>query len=242
MTVVDQPTVVRDALAAMAGRAVAWAMAAGGRTGCLPGVVLADAGSPCVFLNAALFDVPPEPAGAAAAAGFFPDGRPLLVVSPGPTADLTPAGLVLMGRPPFMVRPAGGAAPVPAPPGVTVEEVVDAEVLGEWDRVLAAGYPVPHSPAPAGLLGGATRFWLARVEGEPAAVALSHTGHGLVDVEAVATLPRFRGRGVGSAVTRAATLADPSSPAVLIASDAGAGVYRRMGYVPVTRWTLWMRP
>ena len=43
-------------------------------------------------------------------------------------------------------------------------------------------------------------------------------------------------------MTWAATLADPAQPAVLIASDAGVGVYRAMGYLPVARWTIWFRP
>ena len=64
----------------------------------------------------------------------------------------------------------------------------------------------------------------------------------MTDVEAVATLPEHRGRGVGAAVTWAATLADPAQPAVLIASDAGVGIYRAMGYLPVARWTIWFRP
>lgn len=39
----------------------------------------------------------------------------------------------------------------------------------------------------------------------------------------------------------AATLAEPGLPAVLVASDDGIGVYRRMGHLPVTRWTMWFR-
>jgi GNAT superfamily N-acetyltransferase len=108
--------------------------------------------------------------------------------------------------------------------------------------VLAAGFPTPASPAPASLLGGPTRFWLAYVNGEAAATALSYAGHGVVNVEAVATLPEHRRRGIGAAVTWAATLAEPARPAVLIASDDGIGTYRRMGYLPLTRWTLWIRP
>src|SRR5205085_1213649 len=44
------------------------------------------------------------------------------------------------------------------------------------------------------------------------------------------------------AATFAATLAAPSAPAVLIASDDGVGVYERMGYIRLLRLTLWMRP
>ena len=139
-----------------------------------------------------------------------------------------------------MVRPAGGAPPA-APLAVTVSEVRDAASLAVWDRVLAAGFPVPASPAPHALLGGPTRFWLARHNGEPVATALSYTGDGVVNVEAVATLPGHRGRGIGAAVTWAATLSEPELAAVLLASDDGIGVYRRMGYLSMTRWTMWCR-
>ena len=37
------------------------------------------------------------------------------------------------------------------------------------------------------------------------------------------------------------TLADPTRPAMLIASDQGRPVYERMGYLPLFRFTLWSR-
>jgi len=229
------------ALRAMADRTTDWAEAAGGRVRRDPRMVLADALSPCLFLNVATVSAVVDPATARAVADFFPAGRPFLLATPHPTADLRPAGLAPVGHPPFMVRAAGGTAPEP-PPGVTVAEIRDAAGLDVWGRVLAEGFPAPHSPAPAALLGGPARFWLAWADGEPVGTALSYVAHGVVDVEAVATLPGHRRRGVGAAVTWAATLADPDLPAVLIASDDGAGVYREMGYLPVTRWTLWCRP
>ena len=58
----------------------------------------------------------------------------------------------------------------------------------------------------------------------------------------VAALPAARGRGVGAAVTWAATLCQPERPAVLVASDDGRPVYERMGYVAIERWTAWLRP
>lgn len=228
------------ALRAMADRAAEWADAAGGWVRRAPGLVLADAGSAVPFLNVANTSGPLDVPAARAIADFFPVGRGFILISPHPTPDLQPAGLELMGHPPFLVRPPGGAAP-PVPAGVTVAEVRDAAALAVWDGVLSTGYPMPPSPAPPKLLGGRTRFWLARLDGEPVATALSYTAHGIVNVEAVATLPAHRGRGIGAAVTWSATLAEPTLPAVLIASDGGVGVYRRMGYLPVTRWTLWFR-
>jgi hypothetical protein len=58
----------------------------------------------------------------------------------------------------------------------------------------------------------------------------------------VATLDGARGHGYGAAVTWAATTADPTLPAVLIASDPGRPVYDRLGYTALTRWTMWARP
>ncbi len=43
-------------------------------------------------------------------------------------------------------------------------------------------------------------------------------------------------------MTWAATLADPDRNAMLMASDAGAPVYLRMGYFTVLRMTLWFSP
>ena len=95
------------------------------------------------------------------------------------------------------------------------------------------------SPA---LLGGPMRFWLGYVDGEPVAVSAAVCTRGLNLVTYVAALPAARGRGVGGAVTWAATLADPDGPAILVASDDGRPVYERLGYLALERWTAWLRP
>ncbi|GAA0899398.1 GNAT family N-acetyltransferase [Pseudonocardia zijingensis] len=180
---------------------------------------------------------------------LFPPHVPYLLVSAWPTPDLRPFGLGLVGHPPLMARfPARGPA-APTPPGVEVREVHDAGELAVAERVLVEGYPLPGlDPLTPGdllhpsLLQPATRVWLARVDGEPAAVAAAHQHAGVTIVEYVATLPVARGRGAGAAVASAATLADPAVPAVLIASDDGRPVYERLGYVAIERWTVWLRP
>jgi GNAT superfamily N-acetyltransferase len=180
--------------------------------------------------------------------GLFPSEVPYLLVNPWPSPDLTGYGLVLIGHPPLMVR-----LPAPGPDrpgrGTEVREVGDAEELARAERVLVDGYPMPDLEPlqPGDLLGpsilaGATRVWLAWVDGEPVAVAAAHRHAGATLVEYVATLPRARGHGAGAAVTWAATLAHPDEPAVLLASDDGRPVYARMGYVAVERWTAWLRP
>jgi GNAT superfamily N-acetyltransferase len=231
-------TLVLAGFRAMMERTERWARRAGGRVQRLATAVLADSGGVCPFVNEVITTDPLTPGLARRAREFFPDGRPFVVVSPRGGADLSAVGFTLVGHPPFMVRPAGGSAP-PPPSGTTVEEVTDADTLRTWSHVVATGFPAPPVDAPAGLLGGPHRFWLARVDGEPVACAASSTGHGVVDVEAVATIAEYRGRGLGAAVTWAATLADPELPAVLLSSDDGRPVYQRMGYLPVLRATMW---
>jgi hypothetical protein len=173
---------------------------------------------------------------------------PFLLISAWPTPDLRPHGLGLLGHPPLMVR-FPGPGPAAPPAGIDVREVRDAEELAVAERILVEGYPLPElEPLRPGdlldpaLLQPTTRVWVARSDGEPAAVAAAHHHAGVILLEFVATLPTARGRGAGAAVTWAATLSDPTRPAVLIASDDGRPVYERMGYLAVQRWTAWLRP
>jgi len=179
---------------------------------------------------------------------LLPPHVPYLLVSAWPTPDLRPHGLGLVGHPPLMVR-LPGPGPGAPPPGIDVREVRDAEELAVAERILVDGYPLPDlEPLTPGdlldptLLAPTTRVWIAWSDGKPSAVAAAHHHAGVTLVEFVATLPAARGRGAGAAATWAATLSDPASPAVLIASDDGRPVYERMGYLAVERWTVWLRP
>jgi len=178
----------------------------------------------------------------------IPRPVPWMLISPWPTGDLAPLGLVLVGHPPLMAR-LPSPHEVPEAPGLEVREVTDGEGLAVAERVLVEGYPMPDLEplAPGDLLApavleGPTRVWVGFVDGRPASVAAAHVHADAVLVEYVAALPWARGRGAGAAVTWAATLADPSLPAVLVASDDGRPVYERMGYVAIERWTAWLRP
>jgi GNAT superfamily N-acetyltransferase len=163
-------------------------------------------------------------------------GWVLLSAWPSPSIER----MFLLGHPPFMVRPPGGEAP-PDPPGLVVREAVDDGGMADFARALA-GYPAPHTDvfADARVLDtSGLRFWVGYLDDRPVACAGAHTSEVCVDVEYVATHEDARGHGFGAALTWRATLADPTKPAVLIASDPGQPVYERMGYLRLMRLTMW---
>jgi len=176
-----------------------------------------------------------------------PPGTPRLLMSPFPTPDLSPYGCQLVGHPPFMVRAAGGDGPAPVD-GLEIREVTTAADLAAFERTVVTAYPVPDMDPDERLLfhpdvlGGATHLFLGLVDGEPVATAGSHVACGVNHVEFVATAAEHRGRGIGAALTWAATVADPALPGVLISSDDGRPIYEALGYLPIVRWTLWLAP
>lgn len=216
------------------------------RTDRWAGAVLGDSGE---LTNPVVLTQPVDDDGAGPLvdeiAELVPAGTAYFLISPWLGPDLSPYGLAKLGHPPLMVRFPGPRTAEP-PHGVRVAEVLDADTLALAERVLIEAYPLPGSgPGTVlqpGLLDGSTRVWLGYVDGEPMAVAAAHLAPGATLVEYVAALPSARGRGAGAAVTWAATLADPGTPAVLLASDDGRPTYERMGYVALERWTSWLRP
>ena len=60
-------------------------------------------------------------------------------------------------------------------------------------------------------------------------------------IRLVATVPEARQRGYSAALTWQATLADPTLPALLIATADGCPVYERIGYTSLFRFMLWSR-
>lgn len=178
-------------------------------------------------------------------ADLIPATTPYFLLNPWLGPDLAAHGLALLGHPPLMVR-FPSTRSNRDPQGVRVVEVRGEAALAMAERVLIAGYPMPGSEPGSvlqpGLLHGTTRVWLGYVEDEPVSVAAAHQAAGATLVEYVAALPAARGRGAGAAVTWAATLANPEVPAVLVASDDARPTYERMGYLPLERWTAWLRP
>ncbi|HEV2235126.1 MAG TPA: GNAT family N-acetyltransferase [Ktedonobacterales bacterium] len=138
---------------------------------------------------------------------------------------------------------------VPAPPELTVREVLDPLTLHLWLRAFVPGMDLPESvparwhPTRTSLglgPGQPYRTWLGRLDGVPVATAELFLAAGVAGIVNVSTVPEARGQGIGGAVTLA-----PLREArrlgyrigTLMASAMGAPVYRRMGFTEVARFT-----
>ncbi|MEA2826378.1 MAG: hypothetical protein QOG43_817 [Actinomycetota bacterium] len=245
-------TVLRGFLFAFADRLTTMADGVGGRLRRTPEAAFADPHSAFVFDNGVVLLQPPGVADihrvVEEAIAFYPPERTWILFSAWPLPDLSAAGLELVGHPPFLVR---APAPFtrPDPDGSRIIEVRTHQDLADFERVLVEGYPMPEGGAIIDhrMLGGAIRLWVgydtANGDRDDSAVAVSgaHVAHGLVEVDWVATLPAARGRGFGAALTGRALSCRPDLPAVLVSSDDGRPVYERLGFLPISRCTLWMR-
>lgn len=168
--------------------------------------------------------------------------------SPWPTPDLRPHGWALLGHEPLMLRPAGGDVP-PPPPGLRIELVRDEASLRAFEIAMVRGFEAADLEAegpgtvfsPGVLADDRLRMWVGWEEDRPVCAAATFIDAGINDVTLVGTVPEARRRGYGAAVTWRATLADPTLPAMLLATDDGRPVYERMGYLPLFRFTVWSR-
>jgi hypothetical protein len=186
---------------------------------------------------------------AALEADLLPDGDgEVLLFSAWPTPDLRPRGWELAGHPPLLLAPRGGRAPATSP-WLEVVEVEDAATLADWERVAVEGYPfdecLPWQPgrlfdvrvlADRGL-----RAWVGYVDGTPAAIGTAYVAHGVVVFTLGVTRPEHRGRGAWEVLARQRLAIRPELPAMGLFSDLSRGPAERLGFLPLTRWTVWTR-
>jgi hypothetical protein len=216
-----------------------------------------DLGRPSFGGNVATLRAPLFPEGVAEVTaalgdfyGFSGDdySGTVFLFSPWPTPDLRPHGWTLLGYEPLMLRPVGGAAPAP-PPGLRIEEVRDVAGVRAFERAIVRGFESPELEARgsgavfgAGILSDDRyRLWVGWEGDQPVSAAATFVAAGINDVTLVGTVPEARRRGYGAALTWRATLADPTLPALLLATDQGRPVYERMGYLSLFRFSVWSR-
>ncbi|MDN4613306.1 GNAT family N-acetyltransferase [Leifsonia sp. F6_8S_P_1B] len=156
--------------------------------------------------------------------GFrFVEEEPLMAMPLShPAEGMTPMDSATAEAAPYRIREVDHAGP---------------DDLADWVRVWV-GTTLPDETVNTirvGLLraGDAARYLLAEVDGIPVGCAAAIAAGGAVSVEHVVTSADHRGRGIGTALTAAATEAGRrlgATVAVLTASPDGVGIYRRLGF------------
>jgi len=146
----------------------------------------------------------------------------------------------------------GAPVETPAlPPGAELRRLTTVEEAEDFLRVATASYASLGFPPEVfagytdhgGLLAGNVAAFLAYLEGEPVAIAMTIVSDGVAGIYWVGTLERARGMGLGRAVTAAATNAGfelGADLASLQASPMGKPIYEAMGYETVFEYRLLM--
>jgi len=251
VTTPEGDNIVLDAVRAMAAGYAELHAANGDRVFVCPDgeLTMTDSGSPSPYGNLTYLLQPLDNRTsllAEALDGFYGSfgGGPFIVFSPWPTGDLRDIGLAPVGHPPLMVR----WIPVPAPTtDLVIREVKSQADLVDFERTLIECYPVrellPFVPgrfARAAILETAWKLFVGYADGEPVTCAGAYPTASSTLVEMVATRAAHRGHGHGAAITAAAADSNGDVPAVLIASDDGQGMYERLGFRRISRFTLWL--
>ena len=212
-----------------------------------PGVVAGWYDTPVVYNNMAVLTSPLTTETLGQVEAFY-SGRSGLLCSAWPTDDLHDRGWVLMGHPMFVVKSPGHLA-VPSPSGVTIDVACTAEELALAERLAVEGYPLPEAvgAAPNSIYAASTLespllVRIGRVDGQPVSAAASFLAHDVVNLCLAATLPAGRRKGVWAQLVAARVNDEEHLPAVAVTSDDSRPGFVKLGFLPVQRMTLWLRP
>ncbi|MEU2288336.1 GNAT family N-acetyltransferase [Streptomyces sp. NPDC013178] len=209
------------------------------------GAVLAISGAPIASLNG-IISAAPEPSAEEIMALAAAEGRWELPWSiqvrgvPGPLVAEAAArlGLTSLTQQPLMVRRAGQGLPTrPVVDGLRVR-AVPVDELDLYARTVAAGFEAPHemfrifADPSLGKIDGVT-FYLAELDGVPVGTGMTATSGDLTGIFNITTLPSYRRRGYGQAITLEmvrAGFATGAGTAYLCASTMGEPVYQSVGF------------
>jgi hypothetical protein len=141
----------------------------------------------------------------------------------------------------------------PLAEGVELLRLSTAEQAEDYWRIAAAAYSSLGYPSEVfdfyensdGLTADNVAAFLGNLDGEPVSIAMTIVSHGVAGIYWVGSLEAARGRGIGGAVTSAATNAGfdlGADVASLQASRMGRPIYEAMGYESVFDYRLLMSP
>jgi len=162
--------------------------------------------------------------------------------------DLEPLGFERREAEPWFFRPAGPLASEPSPHELEIMRTTTPEEVAEFEAVSVRGFETEDawieagSAHPSTILGDPRMTnWIGRVAGRPVAAAMSYQADRAIGVFGVTTVASARRRGYGTAITRAAVLADSGLPSVLAPSPEAENLYKRIGFRRVGELQQWRR-
>jgi len=149
---------------------------------------------------------------------------------------------------PLMVLPLSGTS-VGAQPADFVIQRVDVTEIDALVDLAAEGFEMPRWMAEltntTALLSSPTATtYFGKVDGVPVAMGVGARHGDVVGLFSICTLPAYRGRGYGAAITErigADAFAQGCSLAYLQSSPMGQPVYERLGYTTVETWTTYQK-
>jgi hypothetical protein len=162
--------------------------------------------------------------------------------------DLEPFGFERRDAEPWFFRPTGPLAAEGTPPELEIVRATTSLEIEEFEAVSVRGFEIEDTSITVGAVHPATILddprmtsWIGRVAGRAVAAAMSYRAYGAIGVFGVTTVASARKRGYGTAMTRAAVLADSGLPSVLSPSPEGENLYRRLGFRPAGALQTWWR-
>ena len=168
---------------------------------------------------------------------------------PGVADDLRAAGATELQTLPIMALPLNRLPETPWPAGLRVDRVHGPAEIAEFTEAYGPSLGVADAAVAASVereINRSTEYddmirFAARIDGRVVGTAGLSVSNGVAGIYVVATDPRYRRRGIGSAVTGAALRAARYRGlrvATLQASTDGEPVYRRMGFQQVSDYRL----
>jgi len=167
--------------------------------------------------------------------------------APGLADYLAATGLpFLRFKAPAMARRLDDLPAVVLPAGVEIARVQTARDQADWLDVHMEGFEEPEAARPdfeqylAGSLAepqSSLEHYVARWRGEPCAISTLLAAPLAAGIYHVTTLPAYRGRGLGKALTLAAMQSARRTgyaEAILFATPSGFPLYQRLGFETVT--------
>lgn len=147
-----------------------------------------------------------------------------------------------------MILPKESATLRPPPSDLEIRQVRDLSERLSWERTAALGFQMsdPHLfdrlATPQSLLTEGLTYYLGICAGKPVATSILYESDNVAGIYGVSTIPEFRGRGFGSAMTASAVMdgfqhgCDLSS---LQAGPMGFPVYLKMGFRHILDYRIW---